>query len=127
MEAALPENSLEGETEATSLDSHSQQTDYSNGYEGILHICVMVVNYTHCNRLIEKHFKYAGFNIVADQTYLPPPQEFELVNNVVCDGISNHKEKEVGISTLAFDLHEDLLWAGTKSGHVSEAAYSIYL
>ena len=66
-------------------------------------------------------------NIVADQTYLPPPQEFELVNNVVCDGISNHKEKEVGISTLAFDLHEDLLWAGTKSGHVSEAVYPVYL
>ena len=44
MEAALPENSLEGETEATSLDSHSQQTDYSNGYEGILYICIMVMN-----------------------------------------------------------------------------------
>ena len=81
----------------------------------------------HCNCLVKKEFKYAGLNIVADQTYLPPPQEFELVNSVVCDGISNHKEKEVGISTLAFDLHEDLLWAGTKSGHVSETMYYIYL
>jgi PAB-dependent poly(A)-specific ribonuclease subunit 2 len=54
-----------------------------------------------------------------DQTYLPPPQEFEFVNSVVCDGIPNHKDKEVGITTLAFDLHEDLLWAGTKSGHVT--------
>ena len=43
MESALPENSLDGETEATSLDSHSQQTDYSNGYEGILEIYISYV------------------------------------------------------------------------------------
>ena len=38
--------------------------------------------------------------------------QLNLINH-----LNNHKEKEVGISTLAFDLHEDLLWAGTKSGH----------
>ena len=57
--------------------------------------------------------------IPAEEAYLPPPQEFDFVNSVVCDGISNHKDKEIGITTLTFDLHEDLLWAGTKSGHVS--------
>ena len=59
------------------------------------------------------------FIIPAEEAYLPPPQEFDFVNSVVCDGISNHKDKEIGITTLTFDLHEDLLWAGTKSGHVS--------
>ena len=47
MESALPENSLDGETEATSLDSHSQQTDYSNGYEGILDIYIKAMYKTY--------------------------------------------------------------------------------
>jgi hypothetical protein len=46
-----------------------------------------------------------------------PPNEFELLNSVVCDGI--HKDKEMGVSAVAFDTHEELLWIGTKSGHVS--------
>ena len=49
MESALPENSLDGETEATSLDSHSQQTDYSNGYEGILDIYIKAMYNVHYN------------------------------------------------------------------------------
>ena len=62
MESALPENSLDGETEATSLDSHSQQTDYSNGYEGILDIYIKAM-YKIIICLIEKDFKYAGLDI----------------------------------------------------------------
>ena len=34
------------------------------------------------------------------------------------DGISN-KERDIGISTTAFDSHEDLLWIGTRGGHVT--------
>ena len=46
-----------------------------------------------------------------------PQNEFDFINSVVCDGI--RKEKEVGISTLCFDPHEELLWSGTTSGHVT--------
>jgi hypothetical protein len=45
-----------------------------------------------------------------------PPNEFELLNSVLGDGI--HKDKEMGISSVAFDSHEELIWIGTKSGHV---------
>ena len=46
-----------------------------------------------------------------------PENEFNLLNSVISDGIQ--KDKEVGVSTLAFDSHEELLWTGTKSGHVT--------
>ena len=49
------------------------------------------------------------------EPYLPP-NEFELLNSVLGDGI--HKDKEMGISAVAFDAHEELLWMGTRSGHV---------
>ena len=47
-----------------------------------------------------------------------PQNEFELLNSVLCDGIQ--KDKEVGVASVAFDTHEELVWIGTKSGHVSE-------
>lgn len=50
------------------------------------------------------------------ESYLPA-NEFNLINTVLGDGI--HKDKEVGVSTLAFDSMEELLWIGTKSGHVT--------
>jgi hypothetical protein len=50
------------------------------------------------------------------EPYLPQ-NEFELLNSVLGDGI--HKDKEMGISTVTFDAHEELLWMGTKSGHVT--------
>ncbi|TRY64214.1 hypothetical protein TCAL_00495 [Tigriopus californicus] len=53
---------------------------------------------------------YEGSNYV-------PEGEFSLLNNVLGDGLS--KENDVGISALAFDSHEELLWMGTKSGHVT--------
>ena len=43
--------------------------------------------------------------------------EFNLINNVVGDGIQ--KDKGIGINALTFDSHEELLWIGTKSGHVT--------
>jgi PAB-dependent poly(A)-specific ribonuclease subunit 2 len=46
-----------------------------------------------------------------------PANEFELVNSVVGDGIQ--KDKDIGITHVAFDTYEELLWMGTKSGHVS--------
>ena len=46
-----------------------------------------------------------------------PANEFELVNSVLGDGIQ--KDKEVGISSLCFDNFEEMLWMGTKSGHVT--------
>ena len=42
--------------------------------------------------------------------------EFENINTVLGDGISG--KKEIGISTTAFDSQEDLLWIGTRGGHV---------
>ena len=50
------------------------------------------------------------------EAYLPA-NEFELVNSVLGDGIQ--KDKEIGITSLAFDNYEELLWMGTKSGHVT--------
>lgn len=57
---------------------------------------------------------YAGVDF---EGYSVPEDEFVCLNSVVGDGIQ--KEKELGISTLAFDTHEELLWMGTKTGHVS--------
>lgn len=50
------------------------------------------------------------------ESYMPA-NEFELINSVVGDGIQ--KDKELGITCLAFDNYEELLWMGTKSGHVT--------
>ena len=60
--------------------------------------------------LTHKHFP------ASESSYLPE-NEFNLLNSVIGDGIQ--KDKEIGVSTLAFDSHEELLWAGTKSGHVT--------
>lgn len=46
-----------------------------------------------------------------------PQCEYQFFNNVLGDGL--HKDKEPGISTVAFDGVEELLWMGTRSGHVS--------
>ncbi len=46
-----------------------------------------------------------------------PADEFNPVNSVMCDGIK--KDREAGVNTVAFDHHEELLWIGTKSGHVT--------
>eukprot|EP00095_Tigriopus_kingsejongensis_P002899 maker-scaffold336_size202805-snap-gene-0.16 protein:Tk02899 transcript:maker-scaffold336_size202805-snap-gene-0.16-mRNA-1 annotation:"pab-dependent poly -specific ribonuclease subunit pan2" len=51
-----------------------------------------------------------------DQSYMPS-SEFNLLNSVVGDGIT--KEKDVGVNAITFDTHEELLWMGTKSGHVT--------
>ena len=50
------------------------------------------------------------------EAYLPA-NEFENINSVMGDGIQ--KDKEMGIASLAFDKYEELLWMGTKSGHVT--------
>jgi len=50
------------------------------------------------------------------ESYLPA-NEFEAVNSVLGDGIQ--KDKDMGITSLAFDNYEELLWMGTKSGHVT--------
>ena len=50
------------------------------------------------------------------EAYLPA-NEFELINSVLGDGIQ--KDKDVGITSLAFDNFEELLWMGTRSGHVT--------
>ena len=55
-------------------------------------------------------------NFLLSESYMPE-NEFNLLNSVIGDGIQ--KDKEIGVSTLAFDSHEELLWAGTKSGHVT--------
>ena len=54
---------------------------------------------------------------IPDQEAYLPANEFELINSVLGDGIQ--KDKEVGITSLAFDNFEELLWIGTKSGHVT--------
>ncbi len=46
-----------------------------------------------------------------------PANEFDLINSVMGDGIQ--KDKEIGITNVEFDAYEELLWMGTKSGHVS--------
>ena len=48
-----------------------------------------------------------------------PQNEFELLNSVVCDGIQ--KDKEIGVSCVVYDNQEELVWIGTKSGHVSNS------
>ena len=44
-----------------------------------------------------------------------------MYNSVVCDGISSKggHNKEMGVNTLCFDTLEELVWMGSKSGHVT--------
>ncbi len=51
------------------------------------------------------------------EAYAIPEDEFNPVNSVMGDGL--RKDREAGVSALAFDSHEELLWMGTKSGHVT--------
>ena len=54
--------------------------------------------------------------------YNVPQNEFDMYNSVVCDGIpssSSGKNKEIGVNTVCFDTHEELVWTGTKTGHVT--------
>jgi len=41
-----------------------------------------------------------------------------LVNSVMGDGLRKDRN-EAGLTTLCFDSHEELLWVGTKTGHVT--------
>ena len=61
-------------------------------------------------------WKYIFFIWTDTEPYLPA-NEFEAVNSVLGDGIQ--KDKDMGITSLAFDNYEELLWMGTKSGHVT--------
>jgi len=80
-----------------------EQAEYTDGYEGETSHLSFNVPGIICR-----------FN--SPDAYMPNG-EFDLINSVIGDGIQ--KEKDVGLSTLAFDTHEELLWMGTKSGHVS--------
>ncbi len=48
-----------------------------------------------------------------------PADEFSLINSVICDGLRKDDGGDIGVSTLAFDSVEELLWMGTKTGHVT--------
>ena len=119
METGLSDGGPESEADPTNLENASGEIDYNNGYEGnSIYFRFRCIRFR-CKILSPTDFLCILYLHLLEESYLPPQQEFDFVNSVVCDGISNHKDKEIGITTLSFDLHEDLLWAGTKSGHVS--------
>ena len=57
------------------------------------------------------------FTLIAD--YNVPQNEFDMYNSVVCDGISGKGNKEMGVNTICFDASEELVWMGSRSGHVT--------
>ena len=90
-------------------DASQNGENFDNGFEG---------RPTQCFETLKKEAIFLSFffTLTDTEAYLPA-NEFELVNSVIGDGIQ--KDKEIGISSLCFDKYEELLWMGTKGGHVT--------